>query len=153
LTVNVIASSSDLLPISGGGAATILPGDSIEVQILIDPRVGGRFECDIATGPGIPSVRVTGVVASVSFGRDVQRVFSTYCTGCHGGSGDLYLNPGVSYSNLVGVISTRYSAPRVKPGEPENSVLYDKAAGSMQFAAAEDIEKIRVWILEGALNN
>jgi hypothetical protein len=159
LAVNVIASCSDLLPIAGGGTATIPPGDSIEVQVLIDPRVGGSFECEIATGPGCPSVRVTGVVASVSFGRDVQKVFSTYCTGCHGGSGGLYLNPGASYSNLVGVISAHYSAPRVKPGEPENSVLYDKVAGlgrygaSMRYAGPDDIEKIRVWIREGALNN
>jgi hypothetical protein len=159
LAVNVIAGCSDVLPITGGGPATIPPGDSVEVQILIAPLTGGGFACEIGTGPGCPNVLVSGAAATVSFSRDVQHVFNTYCTGCHGGNGDLYLSPDVSYSNLVGVISAHYSAPRVKPYEPENSVLYDKVAGlgrfggSMRFPRPEEIEKIRVWIHEGALDN
>lgn len=166
LTANVVSSCSELVPIAGGGPATIPPGDSVVVQVMFSPQAGGTVACQIATGPGCPSVGVTGFVATVSFANDIQPIFDTNCTSCHVGTvgnGGLDLTPGSSYGHLVGVPSPgRGGLLLVKPRDPTNSVLYGKITGTrfgtrMPFGGAPlglgDIDNIRTWILEGALNN
>lgn len=100
-----------------------------------------------------------------------QTIFSVHClsAGCHNANdrqGNLVLEPGQSYANLVNVLSFNTAAAaaglrRVLPGQPDQSFLITKlttASGlegsRMPLAAAalsdSDIAEIRDWILAGA---
>jgi len=98
----------------------------------------------------------------VSFSGDVQPIFDNYCISCHPASGNLDLRAGRSYSQLVNVPASGYPAIRVVPGDPEASVLYKKIDGSGAYGAnmptggqlpSTDVQKIRLWIEQGAQNN
>jgi len=100
-----------------------------------------------------------------------QTIFSVRClsAGCHNANdrqGDLVLEPGESYANLVNVLAFNTAAAaaglrRVLPGQPDQSFLIIKlttASGlegsRMPLGAASladsDIAAIRAWILAGA---
>lgn len=100
----------------------------------------------------------------VSFSRDIQPIFTRRCTDCHGGSAGMFLDEGESYANLVNVPATKgcTSEMRVKPGDPDASVLYKRLTGTSCGAQmpkkapplpAEEINLIRRWIESGAPNN
>lgn len=104
--------------------------------------------------------------ATVSFANDVQPIFNTNCTGCHGGNGGLYLTASESYSNLVNVESSGYAPlKRVVPSKPDSSVLYLKIIENPStdvgqrmpqggpYLSGEDISTILTWIEEGARDN
>jgi mono/diheme cytochrome c family protein len=107
--------------------------------------------------PGGPDV--TG---PVSFAEDVQPIFDSRCTGCHGegGNGGLDLRSPQSYANLVDAGSPNYGAKRVVPGDPDASVLVDKISGGGRYGSrmpptgsalsAAQISTIRTWVAEGA---
>lgn len=158
LFVNVVSPCPVFLPISGAGAGAIAPGDSITVTVLFNPLAGGAASCAIAVGPGCPDVEVTGHATSVSFSRDVQSVLQNNCS-CH------YF----PYSEIVNVVSYPFDpAVRIAPGDTVNSVIYGLATASGRFGPPnisydrmppgttiprDQIEKLKTWILEGALNN
>ena len=93
------------------------------------------------------------------------------CTNCHttaGGrnpAGGLNLTSGVSYTNLVGVVSPRRGLPRVAPGDPENSYIIHKLEGrpgilgvrmpfgNGPFLTEGQILVIKRWIELGAQND
>jgi mono/diheme cytochrome c family protein len=101
----------------------------------------------------------------VSFASDVQPIFDANCIVCHGagGNGGLDLRSPQSYDNLVDLTSPNYSAKRVAPGDPDNSVLVDKISGAGQFGSrmppsgpglsSGQIQTIRTWVVEGAERN
>ena len=101
---------------------------------------------------------------TVTYSSDIQPLFTSRCVGCHGlnGSGDLDLRADLSYANLVNVVSPTYTAVRVIPLDPDNSVLFDKISGGTTFGSrmppggvlsADDVAMVRTWISEGALDN
>jgi hypothetical protein len=71
--------------------------------------------------------------------------------------------PDQSHGNLVNVTAQGYPpALRVVPGDPDESVLYNKMADTGRFGGSmppsgalstPEIELIRTWITEGALDN
>jgi hypothetical protein len=87
--------------------------------------------------------------------------------GCHFSGGIasfLVLVEGESYDNLVDKQASLSDAKLVEPGDPDASVLYNRVADTGVFGgrmpqppsaplAPEDVELIRLWILEGALEN
>jgi len=121
------------------------------------------YSCSADTGPveeepGTPS----GTDNPVSFSQEVQPVFDQNCTSCHPSSGNLDLTAANSYSSLVNVPASGYSAVRVVPGDPESSVLYGKINGSNTFGSnmplggslsAAQIDIIKRWIEQGAEDN
>jgi len=142
----------------------IPPGSSVVVNVSFNPQTGGAKPCAIAVGPGIPDVGVTGsATALVSYAADIQPIFNSSCTSCHPPQSGLDLTPGVSYGNLVNHVSLGYApAIRVVPNDPTNSVLYRKIAGTGFGGRMPEgpnplpqvlIDKVRNWILQGALNN
>jgi hypothetical protein len=104
---------------------------------------------------------------------DLQaEIFTPRCAipQCHDGSsatGDLVLEDGLAYEDLVNVVPAATLAAqagrlRVDPGRPENSFLLIKlinpppGTGSPMPLegvplSADDIEAVRAWILQGAL--
>lgn len=81
--------------------------------------------------------------------------------GCHpGGGAPMSLAEGVAYGNLVNAPSSIGGILRVKPGDPENSLLYLKLIADPRFPermpsvgaplSDEQIEAVRQWIADGA---
>ena len=102
---------------------------------------------------------------------DIQAtIFDTNCavSGCHAGASPQLgqdLSAGQSFSNIVGVQSVeRSNLARIEPGDPENSYLFKKLRGDADIVGAqmplgraalsqEQIDLVRDWILDGALDN
>lgn len=98
-----------------------------------------------------------------TFADDVQPIFDARCgPACHGanGNGGLDLRAGQSRSNLVGVTSPNYQAPRIEAGDPSASVLFNKITDTGVYGplmpaggpalGADSIALIEAWILAGA---
>jgi len=108
-------------------------------------------------------ISVQTTVPLVSFSNQIQPIFNSQCTGCHGGNGGLFLNSGASYGNLVNVQaqSSCTSLKRVLPNDAANSVLFKKISGfscGSQMPqggslSGSDIALIQSWINQGANNN
>jgi hypothetical protein len=96
------------------------------------------------------------------------RIFSPNCTQCHAGASaplGFSLEASVSYGNLVNVQSVEVpELMRVRPGQPDSSYLVWKIEGTSGIAggrmpsglsplSAEEIQAIRDWIADGALQN
>lgn len=103
---------------------------------------------------------------------NIQSLFTQNCatSACHTGPNALLgldLSDGQSFQNLVGVSSLEApSLQLVSPNFPDSSYLILKIEGSAKIAAGtmqmpigrsplkdSDIERIRAWITEGALDN
>ena len=81
---------------------------------------------------------------------------------CHYSSEELDLSEGVSYDNLVDVISQGYAPSlRVAPGSATNSVLWNKVANTGTYGGAmpdgspglntDEAQLIETWINNGAM--
>ena len=118
------------------------------------------------TSPITSTTSSTGV----SFSKDIQPIFNSYCVVCHQGAGQagLTLEPNLSYSKLTGVPSTESANElRVKAGAPDQSYLLAKLNGTqvqaggngaqMPYGASpipqDQINLVQQWIAEGAPNN
>lgn len=112
----------------------------------------------------------TGAEVTISFERDVQSLLNNNCVFCHmtgAESGNLNLEPGIAYDSLVGVDSRQSDLVRVKPEEPEASYLLHKLEGTHSQVGGsggqmplggmpfneDQLQVVRQWIMEGALNN
>ena len=102
------------------------------------------------------------VTPNVDFASQIQPIFDNNgCVVCHGGNGNLYLNAGVSYGNLVNVpADAPVPVNRVLPGSAGQSFLFwkvncdDPVSGARMpiggtLSAAEQA-LIRDWINQGA---
>lgn len=90
---------------------------------------------------------------SVSFDFDVQPVFNSHCTRCHPSvvpSPDL--TEGNSYTSLI-------KQGHIVPNDTANSTLYQRLIGNPRIMppegslSAREINLVRDWILQGALDN
>lgn len=99
------------------------------------------------------------VVEAVSFANDVLPIFvSKGCTGCHGGTNNLFVD---TYAHLMSGGSV--NGPVVTPFNGEGSKIIMKLRGTASFGARmpqggpyldnATIDKISTWITQGALNN
>ena len=120
--------------------------------------------CCIAGCPTAPSGTTD---SKVSFANQVQPILTPNCASCHqpGGFADnagvaLDLRAGQAYAELLaGADEHDY----VVAGDPDGSFVYEKIASSNPSDGARmplsgplpdaDIETIRTWIAEGALDN
>jgi hypothetical protein len=128
-------------------------------------RMSGRIDAPLATCPCEP-------LPADTLDAIEQRIFERHgcaVSGCHGGSdgqADLLLAPGLSYASLVAVPSIM-DPPRLRvaPGDPEESVLWQKLAVrtlgltgvpglGMPIgdppADVDELEAVRLWIAAGA---
>jgi hypothetical protein len=108
---------------------------------------------------------VTVPVRVPHYAQDIQVLWDSLCTGCHGKSGGLDLSPARSHEALVGVKAETRACEkfaRVQPGEPDASEIIMKLSGTRcgsrmprnqptHFDAHPgELVRIRSWILGGA---
>lgn len=98
------------------------------------------------------------------FATEVVPIFQQHCWVCHPTMAGLDLTSNVAYTSLVGVVSTNHApGVRIVPGDPMASVLWHKVSGSTDyglnmppngtFLANDELQTIRDWIEQGALDN
>lgn len=128
--------------------------------------IGGSSGCGSETAVSSPRER------PVSFSADIQPILATNCAGCHsrGGSADLSgieltLTEDVAYEELVHQQSVqRRELAFIVAGDAGSSLFYLKVSSDdppvgvrmPRFAPpllAGEIDLIRRWIEQGALNN
>ena len=107
----------------------------------------------------VVSVEIVASAPQVSYASDIQPIFNGNCTG----SGCHIPGPanGLSLNNYAQLMQGGNSGAVVLPGNPDNSILVRRLEGSitpqMPFGrpplSQSDIQLIRLWISEGALNN
>ena len=112
-----------------------------------------------ATATAVPSP--TPSRAPVAF-ASVQRILIGRCAGCHPPAQGLDLTAGHAYASIVDVPSREVPGlPRVKPGDPAKSYLYQKVAEARPRVgermprespplSADELTALRAWIEQGA---
>lgn len=154
-------------------SGTFVSGQEGASVTWFSPAVGVEttftFEVLVSDGHG-PAVgrTVTVPVRVPRYAQDIQVLWDSLCTGCHGRSGGLDLSPARSHAALVGVKAETRACEkfaRVQPGEPDASELMMKLTGNrcgsrmprnqpMHFDAHPgELVRIRSWILGGAVND
>lgn len=128
------------------------------------------FTITVSDGTDSATQSTTATVNVPTYARDIQPVWSV-CTTCHTGSpgrGSLTLDADKSYASLVntpgaGTGCSTYT--RVKPGDPDHSLVYLKMTGTpcgsrmplnnpTYFDSNPGlVTRVRSWILASAPNN
>lgn len=105
------------------------------------------------------------VADTVYFNTEVATILHAKCWLCHPPYAGMDLTTDSAYSNLVNVTSSNYApAKRVVPGDVDASVLWHKVTGDGTYGTMmppqgytqltlEELQAIRDWIEQGALNN
>ena len=104
-------------------------------------------------------VMVLPASAQIDYNSRIQPIFTGNCTACHGGTSGVTLS---SYQAVMNSVGDQYSRLVIVPENPSDSPLYDKiSTNNPQFGSrmpqggpplsSDDIEAIRQWIEEGAL--
>lgn len=94
--------------------------------------------------------------SGITFSKDMQAIFAGYgCIVCHPHF--------ASQAALVNVEAGEYGVPYITPGDPDNSVLFQKISRNFAFGgpmppsgsavSQPDLDTVRTWIEEGALDN
>src|SRR6516162_8117872 len=141
---------------------------------------GGQFGTCVTADQGVPTTDGGSCdVTTVSFSRDVQPVFTARCTqgGCHSAAnpaGEMSLTAPGTVARLVNQPTSAGcssatpppSIPRVKPGDPHNSMIWRKTSSdgtecgdamplpfSLSQIAPCEFARLEAWIQQGALDN
>ena len=94
-------------------------------------------------------------VENVSFENDIQPILEKRCTKCHSGE---FPSEGLNMESYESLMSGSQNGLVIIAGDSTNSLIFQKIeSGEMpkrgQDLTIEQIELIRQWINEGALNN
>ena len=111
--------------------------------------------CSSDPAPPPPVDDGGGDEPTVSFALDIQPVLTQDCIICHGGAG------GLSVDNYAGLMAGGTSGPVVVAGDPGQSLIIDRLEGTVPPTmplnapplTTAEIDRVKQWILEGALNN
>lgn len=146
-------------PVVGTGTTATAVGNGSAYLVM---SAGTRSDSALVT--------VSGQVA-VSFASSIEPIFTTSCAGCHDGSSSgtlpsgMNLRSGFAFGAIVGVASIQVpTLARVSPGSVLNSYLarkIDPMVGAISGSpmpvgdslTAQQIQLIKTWIAQGALNN
>ncbi len=149
LLVNVVSTSPDYSIVSGGGLADIPAGGFINVLVAFSPQGGLNRPGGISVGPGLSTVVTKGFGTTVSYANDIRAIFNASCDqACHT---HVFRDPLTGYGNLI-------NFGYVIPSDPDNSTLYYYLAIDFMPQGGPPLpqtqkDKVRNWILEGALDN
>ena len=97
---------------------------------------------------------------AVSYADDVAPIFERSCVRCHGGldEGELRIEAGLDLTSYEKLVLGSEFGEVLTPGEPDRSIIVDLIeVGDMPSEGdpldPEEIELIRTWVAEGAVNN
>lgn len=100
------------------------------------------------------------IPAAVSYATDVKPILDNRCVSCHGGmwEGEKRTELSFDMTTYEGLIAGSEYGAVIEPGNPDESLLVEMMEmGDMPEEGdpvpPEEIETIRTWIAEGALNN
>jgi hypothetical protein len=152
----------DLQPLMRLWFATMIVGSSLALVYLASgmEKAASTSAADSASA---------AKAALVSFNAQIQPIFNENCVLCHQGvpgAGEMNLEPGIAYSNLLNK-SSESPLMRVTPGAPAASYLIHKLMGTQEGAGGSGARMpysqppldpaltalINQWISQGALNN
>ncbi len=144
----------------------IAPKGNLNITIRFKPSALGAKTAALnifSNDPDNPSLTVSFTVGNVlvSYATQIQPIFTTNCTSCHGVPNGLYLT---SYDNLM--IGNSNNGPVITAGDADNSVLVQKILGTAGFGGRmpadnpsyfdshqDELQLIKDWIDEGAQDN
>jgi mono/diheme cytochrome c family protein len=94
---------------------------------------------------------------ALSFGQDVQPLLAANCTGCHSGASP---SGGLRLDSVANMLTRGDSGPAIVAGAADSSLLMVRLEGGGNgimpptgALAPDQVERVRQWIDEGALNN
>ncbi len=140
---------------------TFLPLPRILSMTLLLGMLGLFSACQYEQ---IDNSGIVDPVEDASFSADILPILTTSCAGggCHVGQTTSGVNLS-SYDQTLNSVGVQYNQPIVNPGNAADSPLFDKVSANpeqgqrMPFGRSPlsnaDIELIRAWIDEGALDN
>jgi len=151
-------------PFSIAWDTTTVAGGSVALTAQVTDAAG-----NISTSAGV-TVTVNNAAPTVTLSQLQTAIFTPKCSGCHTGVGSSLpgvqnLTAGNTFAAIVGVASIEQPAlKRVAPGDPDHSYLVQKIEGAAgisgqrmplggPFLAQAEIDLVRAWIAQGALNN
>lgn len=111
--------------------------------------------CGTTSQPNqVDAPSATDSSGTVSFINDILPIFNQNCIRCHGGRGDLFLD---SYDHIM---QGGISGVVVIASDADGSLLVKRITGAIEprmplggSLSQSDIDLIRTWIGDGALNN
>ena len=130
----------------------------------IPRQVAGFFVCDGVGRFNYPMKKVSlhllfiyiNILAGqVDYNSQIQMIFNSNCTGCHGGNH----NSGLDLRSYESVMAGSNSGAVIVPYNHANSLLWQKInsgampPGNNPDLASEQVDLIAQWIDEGALEN
>lgn len=156
LLIDVVPTCSDFEVLIGGGPAELGVGESKTVTVAFHPTAGGLVACSVEVGPDCPIVDVTGFGTSVSYASDIEPMLTSRCAACHD-----FVGPGSppSYDRLLFDFG---GFGYIRPFDLENSWIYqrvksppvgDRMPQGGPYFTDQEVDNVRQWILEGALEN
>jgi uncharacterized protein (TIGR03118 family) len=112
----------------------------------------------------------TTTTPTVTLSQLQTAIFTPRCSGCHTGFGTSLpgvqnLTAGNTFTSIVNVPSIEQpSLKRIAPGDPDHSYLVQKLEGAAGISGARmpfggpfltqaEIDQVRAWVTQGALNN
>jgi uncharacterized protein (TIGR03118 family) len=124
---------------------------------------------NVGTSAGV-TVTVSNATPTVTLSQLQTAIFTPKCSGCHTGLGTSLpgvqnLSAGNTFASIVNVPSIEQPAlKRIAPGDPDHSYLVQKIEGAAgisgqrmpfggPFLSQSDIDLVRAWVAQGALNN
>jgi mono/diheme cytochrome c family protein len=144
-----------VLSACGSPSAVSTPeGEPVQVAATESPASVSTLDESIQTNA--PTAEVQAVpAASVSYSQDVFPIFETSCIKCHGVE---KVSRGLDLTSYEKALTGSVKGPVVVPGDTENSLLIKLISeGKMPKQGAkltpEQVEIVRNWVSQGALNN
>ncbi|MCB9741888.1 MAG: putative metal-binding motif-containing protein [Alphaproteobacteria bacterium] len=103
-------------------------------------------------------------VPSYSYASDIQSIFNSHCTSCHGSNNPSAGLSLTSYGNIVNAASSVRNLDQIEPGDTATSYLWHKINGTQSSVggggstmprggsalSTANLEIIEIWILTGA---
>ena len=135
-------------------SAAITESEEAQVAETTTTSSASTPEVSLATDSPTEEAQVAPA-SSVSYSKDVYPIFEASCIKCHGVE---KVSRGLDLTGYEKTMTGSVKGPVVLPGDADNSLLVKLSAeGKMPKQGAkltpEQIEIVRNWVIQGALNN
>lgn len=175
LAIGIVTGTAFGLLAAGCPSAT--PADAANTNVNSASSDGDTSATDVVAGDTTTDHEATDTPTpvageAVSYAAHIQPIFDANCITCHRNGGlaqrsgiSMTLVAGESHASIVNQQSSQHATlVRVSPGKPDESLLYLKVSMDsppigqrMPYGCGrlhdDQLEAIRRWIADGALNN